>query len=170
MNEREQYGGFWIRFLALMIDHTITFILGLGAGLAFGIIFGIVTHMKGIPVEEAQKSAQTYGAILGFLITFFYFTVAQALLSGTPGKLICGLRLVRADWTQVGVLQCIGRYFAMMLSSLPIGAGFVAIAFDGHCRAWHDRLAGTLVVSKDAWQKRMGEAGNAPSTDIGRAA
>jgi uncharacterized RDD family membrane protein YckC len=170
MNEREQFGGFWIRFLALMIDHTITFLVGLVAGVTFGVIFGIVTHMKGIPVEEAQKSAQNYGALLGFCITFFYFTVVQALMSGTPGKLICGLRLVRADWSQVTVLQCFGRYFAMMLSSLPIGAGFVAIAFDGQCRSWHDRLAGTLVVTKDAWQKRVNGGGHETVPDIGRAA
>jgi len=33
-----------------------------------------------------------------------------------------------------------------MLSALPIGLGFIWIAIDENRQAWHDKIAGTVVV------------------------
>lgn len=44
--------------------------------------------------------------------------------------------------------QLIGRYFAYYLSLIPIGLGFVWVAFDARKQGWHDKLAGTVVIRK----------------------
>ena len=48
--------------------------------------------------------------------------------------------------------QLIGRYLGYYVSILPLGFGFLWIAFDKRKQAWHDKLAGTVVVRKPpAW-------------------
>jgi uncharacterized RDD family membrane protein YckC len=42
--------------------------------------------------------------------------------------------------------QCIGRYFAYFVSSIPLGLGIIWVAFDKRKRGWHDMLAGTVVI------------------------
>ncbi len=42
--------------------------------------------------------------------------------------------------------QLIGRYFAYIVSTLPLMLGFIWIAFDPRKQGWHDKLAGTIVV------------------------
>lgn len=66
---------------------------------------------------------------------------------GTPGKLLLGLRVV--DAKTLGPLrtgQAVGRYFAYLLSSIPLCLGFLWIIFDARHQAWHDKLSGSLVI------------------------
>ncbi len=42
--------------------------------------------------------------------------------------------------------QCIGRYFAYILSAIPLCLGYIWVAFDPKKQAWHDKLAETVVV------------------------
>ncbi len=44
------------------------------------------------------------------------------------------------------VRQCIVRYFAYILSAIPLCLGYIWVAFDPKKQAWHDKLAGTVVV------------------------
>lgn len=42
--------------------------------------------------------------------------------------------------------QLVGRYFAYILSGLPLGLGFFWIAWDKRKQGWHDKLSGTVVI------------------------
>jgi uncharacterized RDD family membrane protein YckC len=60
--------------------------------------------------------------------------------------MILGLRVVRTDgkevdWTTAGI-----RALSCFLSLLPLGLGFLWIAFDRDRQAWHDKVAGTVVI------------------------
>ena len=44
--------------------------------------------------------------------------------------------------------QCIGRYFAYFVSTIPLFLGLIWVAFDSRKQGWHDKLAGTVVVRK----------------------
>ena len=42
--------------------------------------------------------------------------------------------------------QNIIRYLGYFISFLPLGLGFLWIAFDKRKQGWHDKLAGTVVI------------------------
>jgi uncharacterized RDD family membrane protein YckC len=42
--------------------------------------------------------------------------------------------------------QSVGRYFAYLVSIIPLCLGFAWIAFDARKQGWHDKLAGSVVV------------------------
>ena len=63
------------------------------------------------------------------------------------GKMAISVKIVDAKTGKAPTKkQLIGRYFAYILSCLPLGIGFLWIAFDSKKQGWHDKLAGTAVV------------------------
>ena len=68
------------------------------------------------------------------------------LRGSTVGGLVCDLRVVRLDGRPLEWETAIVR--ALGLFSVPGGVrpGFIWIAFDRDHQAWHDKIAGTVVV------------------------
>jgi uncharacterized RDD family membrane protein YckC len=65
----------------------------------------------------------------------------------TPGKMAIGARIVDAQTGRRPTNgQLIGRYFAYIVSTIPLLFGFIWVAFDSRKQAVHDMLAGTVVV------------------------
>jgi uncharacterized RDD family membrane protein YckC len=64
----------------------------------------------------------------------------------TSGKRLCGIYVRRESGDRVTAWLGLGRYFSYFLSVLPIGIGFLMIAWDSHKRGLHDFLCGTRVV------------------------
>ncbi len=136
------YVGFWARLGAMIID---------------SIIISIVVYILSlILVDEsalASENAPPTTILLAFLISFVLPAIAIILfwvyLQATPGKLVVGARIVRADnGMNPSVGQCIGRYFSYFLSGLILGLGYLWVAFDKRKQGWHDKLAGTVVVRR----------------------
>ncbi len=119
------FGGFWIRFVALVID---------------AIIVGIVA---GVILSATQAVAIVY------VLELAYFVVCWGFLGQTIGMMPFGLRIVRnADggkltWGNV-ILRLIGWYIAGAVFAL----GFIWAAFDSRKRGWHDMIGGTVVIRK----------------------
>ena len=44
------------------------------------------------------------------------------------------------------MVQLLTRYLSYLISTLPLGIGFLWIAIDPQRQGWHDKLAGTSVV------------------------
>jgi len=64
----------------------------------------------------------------------------------TPGKMALGLKVTRADGTPISAGLAAGRFFARILSWLPLCIGFIIAGFDREKRSLHDHLCGTRVV------------------------
>ena len=60
--------------------------------------------------------------------------------------IVCDLRVVRLDGRNVDWETAIVRALSCFLSLAVAGLGFFWIAFDGQNQAWHDKIAGTVVV------------------------
>ena len=129
----------------------------LGAMIIDTIIISIVVYILSlILVDEsalASENAPPTQILLAFLISFVLPAIAIILfwvyLQATPGKLVVGARIVRADnGMNPSVGQCIGRYFSYFLSGLILGLGYLWVAFDKRKQGWHDKLAGTVVVRR----------------------
>jgi uncharacterized RDD family membrane protein YckC len=75
-----------------------------------------------------------------------YGAVMWKLKGATVGGIVFGLKVVRLDGRPVEWDTAIVRALGCYLSAVALFLGFVWIAFDGEKQAWHDKIAGTVVV------------------------
>jgi len=78
-----------------------------------------------------------------------YYVLFQGLTGATVGKLLLGLRVVRADGTNAGPLRCFARTLLLPVDGFCCGlVGFlIARSSRGHRRIG-DMVGGTLVIRK----------------------
>lgn len=123
----DAYGGFWIRFLAWIIDSVVV-------SAAVGFILSV-----------------TFGA--GFVVIFVAHWLYEALLLSsswktTLGKRVFNLIVTDLDGRPLSFGRATGRHFAKWLSTLIFGIGYIIAAFTSRKQALHDMVAGTLVVKQ----------------------
>lgn len=133
-----KYVGFWVRFGASIIDSIILVMV------TFPILFFIYGG-------EYFYGGGADSGILDFIISYIFPLVATILFwlykSATPGKIALLAKIVDAKTgNKPSVKQSIIRYLSYYLSLLPLGLGFLWIAWDAKKQGWHDKLAGTVVV------------------------
>ncbi len=75
-----------------------------------------------------------------------YGALLWKLRGATVGDIIFGLKVVRHDGREFDWTTAIVRGLGCFLSLIFIGLGFIWIAFDRERQAWHDKIAGTVVV------------------------
>ena len=80
------------------------------------------------------------------LVLATYGAIMWKLRGTTIGGIVCDLRVVRLDGRNVDWETAIVRALSCFLSLAVAGLGFFWIAFDGQNQAWHDKIAGTVVV------------------------
>jgi uncharacterized RDD family membrane protein YckC len=132
-----QYGGFWIRFLALLVDSAILFVVSVAL---------FVGATMGLGAE-----ALTPVAFAVWLIWFFYFPVMHASArQGTFGKALLGLKVARVDGGRISILRSLGRELAKILSSAVFMVGYIMAGFTGRKQALHDLVASTYVIREGA--------------------
>lgn len=136
--KNQEYAGFWIRVGASLIDSILlviitaiptTLIYGMGYWDASEIIYGswdiLINYIMPIVL------------VVWFWIRFY----------ATPGKMLLNLKVLDAKTGEgLTTLQAIGRYFSYIISAIPLGLGFIWVAFDNKKQGWHDKLAGTVVI------------------------
>jgi uncharacterized RDD family membrane protein YckC len=137
VNEVE-YGGFWIRTGAALIDSILVVI----------ITAPIVTVVYGI---DYWTSEERFQGIIGFLLSYIFPIVAVLgfwiYKSATPGKMVTNLTIVDAETGyKPSTGQFIGRYFAYYVSIIPFLLGIIWVGIDKRKQGWHDKLAGTVVI------------------------
>jgi len=142
-----QYGGFWRRVLAYIID---TIILSIAGGIISGLFLGSAAGLTSLTPGTDQTAAFT-GAMLGvqsisFIINWLYFALLESSsMQGTLGKRALGMIVTDLDGGRIGFGRATGRYFAKFLSALILLIGFVMVAFTERKQGLHDVIAGTLV-------------------------
>ena len=149
------YGGFWIRFLAHLIDHCI---LGAVAAPLFFIM--VLPAIVRIAHEAEQNQEPPSPELIVTILSsvFVYIALAfvgqwlyEALLTssswqGTIGKRVLRLKVVDEAGNRIGFGRATGRFFAKILSSMFFCIGFIMIGFTERKTGLHDMLAGTRVL------------------------
>lgn len=95
----------------------------------------------GIVVALAHALAPAF-----LLVLAGYGAVLWRIRGTTIGGTVFGLRVVRSDGRAVDWTTAVLRALGCFLSLLPLGLGFLWIAFDRDRQAWHDKVAGTIVL------------------------
>ena len=150
-------GGFWIRFVAYLID---AFIVSIAAGIIFGIFVVVIvlagesTHLAGESTNDDEISPFiAFGIAIAVLALIVINWLYEALMTSSPrgatlGKQALGLRIVRADGAQLSFGRATARHFlkVMITPLVPLAIGYLMAAFTARKRALHDFLADTLVI------------------------
>jgi uncharacterized RDD family membrane protein YckC len=148
-----QYGGFWIRVLADLIDR---FLIGLVAvPLFIVLILPSVIRVVHVARENREPTPEMAAAILSTVFMFVLLVVCgqwlyEALLTssswqGTIGKKILRLKVTDEAGNRISFARATGRFFAKILSRLMFHIGFIMVAFTQRKQGLHDMIAGTLV-------------------------
>jgi uncharacterized RDD family membrane protein YckC len=132
--EGEPYAGFWIRFLASLIDDLIL--------LVPSIVIGLVVAF---PFSTALSIAINLGYTIGFWVSE----------GATPGKMAMGIVILKADGEMIGLGGAFARYFGYWVSSVTLLIGYLMIGFRQDKRGLHDLIAGTVVIRKTHIEKYL---------------
>jgi uncharacterized RDD family membrane protein YckC len=132
--------GFGRRFGAHLLDVTVVWI----------------TFLFVLALSAAVGSAGgRTGGLGAFLATFFWTMLVYAAFSlwflsqgKTPGKWLLGMRVVKkTDGSVPGLAKMLVReILGKFVSGFFLGIGYFAAIWDRDSQAWHDKIAGTLVV------------------------
>jgi uncharacterized RDD family membrane protein YckC len=139
-----QYGGFWMRVIAYIIDTIILMVV------LFPLIFIFGTSTVETTATGFSTSARSDSPVLNLvfgLIALAYFAgFESSSMQATPGKRAMGLVVSDAQGRRISVLRAVGRYFAKILSSMIMFIGFIMVAFTARKQGLHDMICSTLVV------------------------
>ncbi|MFH1092261.1 MAG: RDD family protein [Pseudomonadota bacterium] len=132
------YVGVGLRFVAVIIDTIIFFILSYIVALFTGGTTGAGFQLSGVP------------ALLSFIIFFLYYIILEALVGATVGKLALGMRVVTADGHKIGWGASVIRNILRIIDGIP----FILLYLLGAILVWTsqrkqrlgDRLGGTVVI------------------------
>ncbi|HKR96929.1 MAG TPA: RDD family protein [Candidatus Angelobacter sp.] len=148
------YGGFWIRFLAYIIDRLIL-------GIVATPLYFILIMPRLLPfIQDAESngepSPQMIAALVGAGVTAGCLVLIgawlyEALLTcsswqGTIGKKVLRLKVTDEAGNRIGFGRSTGRFFAKIISTMIMYIGFIMVGFTDRKRGLHDMIAGTLVT------------------------
>jgi uncharacterized RDD family membrane protein YckC len=122
------------------------FLAGLAAVVASSIAVQAAIIVQGRHTADPRAVAW----IAGIAVLTAYQPLSWARYGATPGMQLFGIRVTRPDGSRLGPARAIGREVAMVASALPLGLGFAWAVWDARGQAWHDRIAGTVVIAAAA--------------------
>ncbi|WNS76981.1 RDD family protein [Bacillus sp. DTU_2020_1000418_1_SI_GHA_SEK_038] len=163
--ERMEYGGFWIRFAAYIIDSIIIGVPLLIVTLIIFMLFfggtGALDLFLGDPyaTELSDEDALLFlGSYLGALGISLLINIVGAVAyfaglhaskwQATVGKKLLGLKVTDLKGNRISFWRALGRYLAMSFLSGILLIGFIIAAFTEKKQSLHDLIAGTTVIKK----------------------
>ena len=138
-----EYGGFWIRVGAAVID-SVTLIIP-------SLLISALTRLESLPGAEA------FAFIYQVSLWWVYSAVLHSSTwQATIGKKALGMKVVDYSGERISFGRATGRHFASFLSALILGIGVMMVGWTNRKQALHDFMANTLVVKvKNVWPNAL---------------
>lgn len=159
----QRYGGFWIRFVAYIVDGLI---IGIPMSVIVGIVIavfgaGSLATLSSLPNNPDPEQVRTqviplFIAFLGayalfiagsIVITWLYFAMMESSeRQATFGKAIFNMRVTDANGNRLSFAHASGRFFAKIINNMTCGIGWILAGFTEKKQGLHDLIAGTVVI------------------------
>jgi len=156
--QRVEYGGFWLRLLAYIIDNVV---IGLGIVLVLvPLIFltGLGALLSQIHPEEELGDAGLFliigliflAATVGLVVTWLYHALMESSeWQATVGKKAVGLVVTDMTGQRVSFARATGRHFGKVITNMvPMLIGYIMAGFTERKQALHDMIAGCVVLRR----------------------
>jgi uncharacterized RDD family membrane protein YckC len=153
------YAGFWLRFLAYIIDAMILSVFAFPILIGAGMAMGVGTAITSLPRNRDPFETGFPPVFIGFfsmivLVAILGTWLYHALLESsewqaTAGKKILGLEVTDLAGARVSFARASGRHFAKIITGVvPLAIGYIMAGFTEKRQALHDMLASCLVLRK----------------------
>lgn len=144
-----RYAGFWLRFVAYLIDSLVVGVFNFFVGFFFGIIMAASAGGRPMRGDGPQMVLMGVTYLVGFLAWLLYFAFMESSSwQATLGKKALSLMVTDSDGNRLSFGRALGRTGAKILSFLTLYIGFILAGFTQKKQALHDMIAGCLVVKK----------------------
>jgi uncharacterized RDD family membrane protein YckC len=148
-----RYAGFWRRLAATLIDTLLLVTLAIPVMIIFG--QGMLQPMQPGTLPSAPGLS---GVLLNYVLPLVLTVFFWMKYLGTPGKLLLGCHVVDATTgAPLRTGQAVLRYFAYIVSTLPLCLGFLWIAWDKRKQGFHDKIANSVVALDDPAQTSLAD-------------
>jgi uncharacterized RDD family membrane protein YckC len=138
-----RFAGFWIRFVAYVID---VFIASIPLIVLIFAAPSLTGAQPGRPLTPELSGRFTILLLVGFGLAFAYFPFFW-WRGATPAMRLFKMRIVRTnDGSRLGLGRAILRYIGFILSGWALYIGLIWAAFDDRKQGWHDKLADSFVI------------------------
>ena len=138
------YAGFWVRFLASVIDGVMWQVISYGAGFLIGTVGSGRSAMAWTGGTFDSATCLLTLVLMALQVAYEVYFIGR--FGATLGKMALKLKVVRPDGSPVSYMRALGRHFAKYLSAIILLIGYIMAAFDEEKRALHDRICDTRVV------------------------
>lgn len=152
------YAGFWLRFVAYLIDSAVV-TFGLGIFIIGAIVFLGVGFFRGLgqDIDRADEVIPVVVVMVLCLaalvftagIWLYYAWMESSVKQGTLGKMALGLIVTDMQGMRVTFGRATGRFFAKMITGMiPFFIGYFMAGFTEKKQALHDMIASCLVLRR----------------------
>ena len=134
-----KYAGFWIRFLASLMDSMIF------------TPFAFLIYLK-LSLDAALYNVGDQGIALvifvaSIILPWLYFALFESgNWQATFGKRIMGIYVVDLNGDRISFGRGSARYFGKIISAITLFVGYIMAGFTENKQSLHDKLADTLVL------------------------
>lgn len=131
-----EYGGFWVRAGAVLVDGVAVTVLAIP----------LYVFLSIMGIEPDSGKATLSSALLGWL----YFAIGESSKNqATFGKRTMGLTVTDTQGVRISLARAAIRHLARLLSFLPFYIGYLIQPFTKRRQTLHDLIVGTVVQRTD---------------------
>lgn len=155
---RVAYGGFWLRFLAYLIDGAVIMIGVCLVAIPLFFLTGFGAFLSEIHPEEDWNENGVWVLITVFflfasaslVVTWLYHALMESSeWQATVGKKALDLVVTDMAGRRVSFWRASGRHFAKMVSKMIYPFGHMMAGFTEKRQALHDMIAGCLILHRE---------------------
>ena len=153
------YAGFWLRFVAALIDGVI---MSIAAGVLFVPLFlltGLGAHIDGLTQGHGRPDPALVVGFVGMILVFaaismliqwlYHAYLESGEKQATWGKQALGLYVTDLMGNPTTFGRASGRFFAKIVTGMiPLGIGYIMAGFTERKQALHDMIASCLVLRR----------------------
>lgn len=137
-----KYGGFWLRFLSLILDSMV-----INAVVTF--VYMIIGRDRVVLSNPGAWSSFSGNPeiFLLQLAQWIYYILMLKYFGASLGKMALKLRVVNKDgaeldWVSIILRETVGKF----VSGITLGVGYLIAAWDPKKQSLHDKISGTIVI------------------------
>jgi len=153
------YAGFWLRFVAALIDGLI---MSVATGVLLVPVFmltGFAANVNGLADRRGHPDPAILIGLIGIIVVFavvslliqwlYHAYLESGEKQGTWGKQALGIYVTDLMGRPVTFGRASGRFFSKIITGMiPLGIGYIMAGFTERRQALHDMIASCLVLRR----------------------
>jgi uncharacterized RDD family membrane protein YckC len=157
---RVEYAGFWLRFLAYIIDNLVIGTAAVMILIPLIFLTGLGAFLSKIFAEEDIDDMGAFMlvgivfllATISLVVTWLYHAwMESSEWQATVGKRVLGLVVTDAAGQRISFGRATARHFSKIITNMvPLAIGYIMSGFTERKQALHDMIAACLVLRRNS--------------------